>query len=226
MTILIGTPAYGGMVHAGYARSLLDFQQNGIGFALTTICNESLITRGRNTIISFFYEKREQFTHLLFIDADIELSGQDLKTLLAFDKDVVGACVPLKSLDEDGNPRYNIDGFGEQVDDHLYLTQRMGTAVMLLSRRAVEDLVEKAQARGDVYKNWTHYDSDGQLPDIPMYDVFQVGVVDGEYLSEDYWVCRELQNLGYDIHVTDSIVVSHYGMHAFTPKTRVQDEGD
>ena len=41
-------------------------------------------------------------------------------------------------------------------------------------------------------------------------DVFRTGVV--EYLSEDFWVCRELLRLGFAIHLDPAIATRHSGM--------------
>jgi hypothetical protein len=70
--IMVGTPAYGGMVHIDYVRRLFEYTRAGIQFQLDTIGNESLITRGRNAILSTFHARRE-LTHLLFLDADTSL---------------------------------------------------------------------------------------------------------------------------------------------------------
>ena len=45
--ILIGTPAYGGMLHIEYLRRLFESSRTGIQFELDTIGNESLITRAQ-----------------------------------------------------------------------------------------------------------------------------------------------------------------------------------
>jgi hypothetical protein len=37
-------------------------------------------------------------------------------------------------------------------------------------------------------------------------------VVDDEYLSEDFWVCRQLRELGFAIHLDPTIVTRHSGM--------------
>ena len=63
MTIMIGTPAYGGMVNVGYVRSLLDFQRQGIGSRLLALAKE--LSRGKLQLHTFeinlgaraFYEK-------------------------------------------------------------------------------------------------------------------------------------------------------------------------
>ncbi len=43
------------------------------------------------------------------------------------------------------------------------------------------------------------------------YDVFRVGVQANEYLSEDYWVCRRLRTLGFDVLIDPSIITTHHG---------------
>ena len=88
--LLIGTPAYGGMMHSDYVSALLQYQRVGIDFALMTIGNESLITRARNTILSEF-DARGEFSHLLFLDADVLLPPAGLRRLLQADRDVIGA---------------------------------------------------------------------------------------------------------------------------------------
>ncbi|MDA1371654.1 MAG: hypothetical protein O2971_12965 [Proteobacteria bacterium] len=220
MRLLIGTPAYNGMVHLDYVNSLLDYQKSGLDFTLASFGNESLITRARNTIISYFYHNQEQYTHLFFLDADIRLPAADLKFLLSFNKDVIGAAVPLKTYAANGKPVFNVGGFKEKVAEQLYTTARIGTAALLLSNKAAVDLVKQARAAGRIYKNNRGFDSSNALSKLDMFDVFQVGVVDNEYLSEDFWVCRELASLGYDIHVTDAVSVTHHGMHGFGASPR------
>ena len=188
--VLIGTPAYGGMIHSDYVNALLTYQHAGISFGLMTIGNESLITRARNTILSEFL-LREEFTHLLFIDADVLLPAPGLGRLIGHDKDVIGAPVALK---------------GRQAARSC---RRIGTAVFMLSRRAVRSLAEDARKSGHVYSKGNT--ARGASIASVHYDVFRVGVVDDEYLSEDYWVCRSLRRLGYDIFVDPTIVTQHSG---------------
>ena len=226
MKILIGTPAYGGMVHLEYMNSVLDYQKHGLNFTLASFGNESLITRARNSIISFFYHHRDDFTHLLFLDADIRLPARDLKTLLDFGKDVVGAPVPVKAYSSDGSVRANSTGPMEQIAPHLFKTKQLSTAALLLSKRAVVAVVEKAIEAQRVYRNPVGHDSKGNLDNMEMYDVFRVGIVDEEYLSEDYWLCMELRELGFDICLTDAVKIVHHGMHGFSLKSRASKTGE
>ena len=47
------------------------------------------------------------------------------------------------------------------------------------------------------------------------YDVFKVGVYDGEYLSEDFFFCRYLREMDYKILVDPSIPTRHNGNYVF-----------
>ena len=48
-----------------------------------------------------------------------------------------------------------------------------------------------------------------------IFDVFQVGVDRGTYLSEDYWVCAKLIELGFNLYVDLGIRTRHSGMASF-----------
>lgn len=207
---MIGTPAYHCQVHTEYVSSLLSFQRAGIPFSLVTIGNESLITRARNTLLSHFHASRD-YTHLLFLDGDVGLTAEGLERLLSHDVDVIGAQVPLKSVRDDGEKTYNVGRFYD-VDGMRARVEHIGTAVLLLSRNAVSALVDEARAAGRVYPPPVQAEAD-PLPE--QYDVFQVGVKDGVYLSEDYWVCRRLRDAGFDIFVDISVKPGHHGMYAF-----------
>lgn len=208
--LMICTPAYGGMVHIDYLNSLLSYQQAGINYTLASMGNESLITRARNTLLSMFWAN-ESCSHLLFLDADVSLPADSLRYMLTQQRDVIGAPVALKGRNAHGARMYNlgrcIGEAGEQI-----LVEHIGTAALLLSRKAVGALVNQAEMEGRVYKSARETLRGDYAADTSMYDVFQVGVVDGMYLAEDYWVCRQLRALGFGIHVQLDVVTQHHGV--------------
>ena len=210
VNLLIGTPAYGGMVHIEYVRSVFAFGAAGINYRMSMIGNESLITRARNTIISIFHGQAEH-THLLFLDADVHLPAADLQRMIAANVPVIGAPVALKGLDENGNRIWNV-GRTLGTTGSLIKVENVGTAVLLLSRAACTALVEDAIANGRIYQIGNAVRGDFN-PDL-HYDVFQVGVHDGVYLSEDYWVCRRLHALGFDVLIDPTVVTTHHGVMA------------
>jgi len=158
-------------------------------------------------------------SHLLFLDADIYFHADGLLRLLSLNKDVIGVPVALKGFNrQTGQSVYNT---GKILDEEiledgskLYKVDRVGTAVFMLSRKAVAALAAYAQDNKNTYYPNPHTRGDAQ-PNIKMYNIFQVGVFDGEYLSEDYYVCRILMDLGFDVFVDPNIKVRHNGMYVF-----------
>ncbi len=210
--VLIGTPAYGGMVHIDFVGSLLSYPSAGIKFTLATIGNESLITRARNAITSRFYAHPE-YSHLLFLDADVMLPADGLSRLLSHRADIVAASVPLKGFNERGERMFNV-GYAKGESGRLMEVERVGTAALLLSRRVVNDLVGEAKRDGRYYRrDRAVRGNSATYPD--QYDIFRVGVVDGEYLSEDFWVCHQLRALGYHIYVDPAVHTRHQGVTEF-----------
>lgn len=215
IAILAGTPCYGGLIHQDYVQGMLE-QISLLPISYMHIGNESLITRGRNTVISTFYHHRENLSHLLFLDADVYLSGKDLKAMIEYDRDVVAAPVPLKGFSQDGRPVYNVTDTLSTETGHpnLVSVSHVGTAALLLSRKVVEALIEDAKANGDTYsKDGISRGED--LSEITQYDVFKAKVVDGRYLAEDYYVCHSLRRLGFEIFVDKTISTRHSGNFTF-----------
>ena len=74
--LFIGTPCYGGMVTARYMQSvcaLLCHKIPDLHVSIYTIGYDSLVTRGRNSIVAAFLDLPAE-THLMFIDADIDFN--------------------------------------------------------------------------------------------------------------------------------------------------------
>ncbi len=209
--VFIATPAYAGLVHIDYLNALVTYGPAGLAFDLLTIGNESLITRARNTLLSSFYRNSE-CTHLLFLDGDVRLPAAGVKRLLGHAVDVVGAPVALKIRNELREQVFNVGRcLGEK--GRLIEVTRVGTAALLLSRRAVDDLVAEARRDGRVYRK-SNLIRGIDIPD-EQFDVFQVGVVDNDYLSEDYWLCYRLRELGYSVYIDPLVVTRHQGITEF-----------
>jgi hypothetical protein len=205
--ILVGTPAYGGMVHIDYLRRLFEYTAAGIQFELDTIGNESLITRARNAILATFHVRRE-LTHLLFLDADVSLPAAGLLRMLMARAPVIAAPVALKGFDANGARMWSVGrclGFAGS----LLKVENVGTGALLLARAACDALVQDAIDHGRTYARMKTLA--GNTDTSVHYDVFRVGVQANEYLSEDYWVCRRLRTLGFDVLIDPSIVTTHYG---------------
>jgi hypothetical protein len=96
---MVATPAYGGLCYVNFVLSLMNSKEflamHGITLDVRFLANESLIPRGRNTLVAKFMND-ESFTHLLFIDADVSWVPGTILRLLRHDKDIIGALYPKK----------------------------------------------------------------------------------------------------------------------------------
>lgn len=100
--ILIGCPCYGASIKECFFQSVMklvvEFMKLGVCFTIKTISCESLIVRARNYFGAYVSSKPE-FTHLLFIDTDIQFSPIDVLRLISVDKDIACAPYPKKYVD-------------------------------------------------------------------------------------------------------------------------------
>lgn len=99
--IFIGTPCYGNMLTADYFKSCMQLvalaAHKKIELQFGTIGNESLVTRARNTLVQLFMDNTE-YTHLLFIDADIAFNPESVFRMLDLDEDIVTGVYPRKQI--------------------------------------------------------------------------------------------------------------------------------
>jgi len=98
--LFVACPMYGGMAHGLFLMSCLGIQNlmtaNNVEVRFSFLFNESLITRARNYLVDEFL--RSDCTHLLFIDADVQVDPHDVLALLALEKDLVGGPYPKKAI--------------------------------------------------------------------------------------------------------------------------------
>lgn len=246
-SIYIGTPCYGGVTSAFYTQALARLSKIAgayeINTGLQTIANESLITRARNTIVADFMQSN--FTHLLFIDSDIQFDPMDVFRLILHRKeeDIVAGAYPLKTINwngarnaktideiKDGVSTYVINLRPDEVDgsetikvnlyDGLLPVYDAGTGFMLIPRKVLEKMIEAYGEEVSYYSNEAHVDAKtGNLEKTKrkMYALFDTSIdVETEvYLSEDYTFCRRWQHLGGKVWVDPDITLNHIGMYIF-----------
>jgi len=101
--LFIASPMYGGMGHGLFLMSCLGIQtvmnSHGVETKFSFLFNESLITRARNHLVDEFL--RSGCTHLLFLDADIQVNPFDVTVLMALEKDLIGGPYPKKGINWD-----------------------------------------------------------------------------------------------------------------------------
>jgi hypothetical protein len=204
-------PCYGGNVSfetlSGMINTSVLLTKIGIRFDVRMIASDALVSRARNSLVALMMEIPES-THLMFIDVDIGFDPVDIARLIGHDLDVVGGVYPMKQyplryafnpLREGG--KTDIPGV-QQVKD-------LATGFMLIKRSVIERMIEHYPE--------TRYDADvdvGQR-DIKLYALFDTELRDGKFVSEDFTFCRRWRAIGGKVHIDETIVLKHLGLHSY-----------
>jgi hypothetical protein len=224
MKVLLATPAYGGQVTEPYLQSIVNLVHScyvkGIQIDIMTLSNESLITRARNEVVATFMAG--DWTHLLFVDADVSFTPDHVWRLLEAGHEVCATPYAMKGLD--WNAAWKADspdaarqasimsvinrlpdsrvegGFVEALD--------AGTGFMCIKRSALEKLIAAHPE--------TEYLTEKLVANRQRWSIFDCAIVDGRYLSEDYLFCRRWQALGGVVWVDySSPNLGHQGSYTF-----------
>jgi hypothetical protein len=100
---MVCTPVHSD-VSMHYCQAVLKFQQECINRNILvsfTLMKSSLVTQGRNLCVAETLNHQDGYTHLLFIDSDIDFNFSTIEKLLKADKDIISCPYPMKSFDWD-----------------------------------------------------------------------------------------------------------------------------
>lgn len=175
---------------------------SGMDVNWLTTGNESLVQRARNTSVMTFLQTNYQ--KLMFIDADIEFSPEDVAKLWNLDTDIAVAAYSMKRKDhplsawKDGE-LLRID---EDTPNPLEVDYA-GTGFMLIDRGVFERMK---------CPEYEHIEGQDLTPCWSFFDC-EVAEDKGKrvYLSEDYLFCKRARELGYKIMMDTSIRLGHWG---------------
>lgn len=231
--LMIGTPMYGGQCCSTYHFACCELMklltrlnipvQNNILF------NESLVQRGRNNIANTFLES--DYTHLLFIDADIGFNPPDIISMLLCDKGVVGAAYAKKSIHWDRALKAHEMGVPDASLGHcsgdfvfrpkancevrvfdLLDSKYLGTGFMLIQKQVLEKLKD---VKPPLVKSYQPNSGKPNEKGKTYYAFFDCDVVNNEYLSEDYWFCEQVMKMGEQLWLAPWVYVTHMGTMEF-----------
>ena len=200
-SVMILTPAYGGMVTAGFHRSLLtstiELLAEGIALESEILENQSLLPLARNTLLNEAYKRKPD--DIIWIDTDMVWEPDTLRQLLKHDVDVVGSACRKKIPD---NVQFNFQLFKEKSfepdEKGLIEVRRLGTGFLRMSRKAYTHL----------WENDKKYEVQGVMGS----NVFEIGIWQGrELLSEDFIVCEKLIERGFKVFMDPNLTVGHVG---------------
>jgi len=235
--LFIATPMYGGLCYGYYAQALMTLQnalrENRIDTALSFLFNESLIQRARNALVHGFL--KTDFTHLLFIDADIRFDAKDVLPMILADKPIICGIYPKKEINwhqvhkaaQAGVPPeqlrlfsgsfvVNLINYAEQAQVDVNAPVEIwngGTGFMLIKREVFEKLRDHVPS----YINDTH-DLGGNIGNERIAEFFATSIepMGERLLSEDYHFCKEWrEKCGGSVWAAPWVKLAHIGTHMF-----------
>lgn len=245
--LMIATPCYGGMATGAYMDSCLklvpELIKYGVGYAFYFMFNESLITRARNYCADAFLSNPVEFTHLLFIDSDIEFHPDSVMSMLAMsilneDKGIFVGPYPKKSIafekikqavdsgKADENP-FELEKYAGDFVIGRFLTDKAeiklneivevseaGTGFMLIKRQVLLDF---AIAHPELYYKPDHVRSKDFNGDREICQFFnaEIDLKSKRYLSEDYYFCYKAKDLGWGTYLLPWVQLNHIGSYRF-----------
>lgn len=213
--IFIATPAYGGIVHANFATSLVDtvkfLNEHGIETVIQLMTSGTLLVAERNRLINFFLNS--DATHMLCIDSDMGWHSQTVKEFIDFDEEFIAGVYLTKNGKEfKCKPKFNSDHSIVRSEKNLIEMENVGAGFMLLKRSVIEKMIEK-------------FPELAFRSEIPLFEkgycFFNTEIWDGRFWGEDYVFCRRAREAGVRIWVDPMVELDHMGqkgilMHVLT----------
>ena len=103
--LVVATPCFGGQVSSIYASSIFELQRairskSNIDLKVLMRDGDALITRARANLMTLFLDDPAA-THLLFVDADIGFTPEQVFRLIESGADVVAGLYPIKRINWD-----------------------------------------------------------------------------------------------------------------------------
>ena len=239
--VLIATPLYGHAPFDLFQEAVRDLASTSQSAECDTFLHfgEPLITRARNRCVDTFLEG--EYTHLLFLDGDIFIPNgtrmyhesirprlrQDvywkydpaeplpnsIDILLDVDSDITAGVYftrqvnahPVFRAESKETSKLRGKSLQQAIEDDIVLrVTHAGTGIMLIRRRVLERLT------------WPWFncavDKDAKEPDRPDR---------GEYLSEDYYFCKNALDAGFTIHVCMGLQGLHFGTYPYSVLDRL-----
>ncbi len=200
-SVCIGV-ASGGTLRAETVTSIigaLDVLRNNGVTANLVVQIGGYVARNRNEIVSV--AKKNEATHVMFIDNDMEFKPSAIQRLLDADKDIV--CAPYNARPTPGKPVYStvklmndkgeipMDGSEKPIEmpAGLFRVGGSGTGFMMI-KTSVFDKLKKPY-----FVAWENED--------------------GEHHTEDIDFCVKAREAGFDVWCNPTIPIGHIGTYTF-----------
>jgi hypothetical protein len=239
--IMVCTPCHSD-VSMHYCQAVLKFQQECMRKNMVvsfTLLKSSLVTQGRNLCVAEMLNHKDKYTHLLFIDSDIDFNANTIFKMLEFDKDIISVPYPMKTMSWDKIWRRlnSKEGavndandlakagftFPVKVEDPNAIAVEKGlvelthapTGCMLIKRRVLEKMIEE-YSHLEIFQP-TNINGKEEKKDN-MYNLFDTlhDPKTKRYFGEDFGFCQRWADIGGKVYGYIDDPISHVGEYCYT----------
>jgi len=235
--LTIATPCFGGQISVLCAASLFKLQTllraySDVNLKLIFKDGDALITRARANLVTMFLDDPAA-THLLFVDADIGFTPDQVFRLIESGADVVAGVYPIKRVNWD-KARRAIEGKRPNVPaaaldyvleindpDHVAIVNGFtrvryaGTGFLMIRRHVFEKMcAHPAYAPLQFFREHSLDKLAGSPNRFALFECM-IDPASGTYLSEDFAFCKRWIDMGGEIWADLNSRLSHVGPMTF-----------
>ena len=219
-SVMIAMPCYDSVKVSTMMSVIKLVQQlakSGVAVGINTI-KSPLIHQARNYLTSVFLTT--DYTHLLFIDSDVEFAPEAGLRMLVADKDII--TTPYRAK----NPDLNIHTYTVKFPDPKVVPLLPGglveieagpTGLMLIHRRVFEKIMKN---RPDLkIKNSVNQAlKETESSHGNYYNFFDFAFEDGYTYGEDVSFCKLARKEGFKLYANTDSITAHRGEYAWMGK--------
>jgi hypothetical protein len=235
--LVIATPCFGGQVSSIYASSLFGLQRalrakSNVELTVHLRDGDALITRARANLVTLFLDDPAA-THLLFVDADIGFTPEQVFRLIESGADMVAGVYPIKRINWDKAKRAMDAGrpnvpaacldYVLEIDnpDHVTVANGFarvryaGTGFLMIRRHVIERMCRHpGHASLQFFREHSHDALTGSANRFALFECM-IDPATGTYLSEDFAFCKRWTDLGGEIWADLESRLDHVGPSVF-----------
>ena len=235
--LVVATPCFGGQVSSIYASSLFALQRavhsmSNVQLKVHLRDGDALITRARANLVTLFLDDPAA-THLLFIDADIGFTPDQVFRLIESGADVVAGCYPIKRVNWEKAKRAMAEGRSNlaassldyvleidnpdevRVVNGFTRVRYAGTGFLMIRRHVLEKMCAHPDyAPLQFLREHSRDDLAGSANRFALFECM-IDPATGTYLSEDFAFCKRWTDIGGEIWADLDSHLDHVGPAVF-----------
>ena len=233
--LVVATPCFGGQVSSIYAGSIFALQRavqrmSNVDLKVLLRDGDALITRARANLVTMFLDDPAA-THLLFVDADIGFTPDQVFRLVESGADVVAGIYPIKRVNWDKAGRAlaaNRPDVSSAALDYVFeiddpdciavvngftRIRYAGTGFLMIRRHVLEQMCRR-YAELQFFREHSHDELVGSRNRFALFECM-IDERTGTYLSEDFAFCKRWTDIGGEIWGDLQSRLDHVGPSVF-----------